>query len=159
MVGLLDRVYDGDVTIETLSTHGNLGLGTFDGVHGELIAFDGNFYRIAEDGVACKAPPTMKTPFAWVVPFEETFRFTLCDISKFETIGRQINQHLDSLNYIYAYQMSGSYSFVKYRSECCQPKPYRPLSETIESVTKKFSLEKNSRNNGWVYISTVFKRC
>ena len=49
---LLESHYDGEVTFEELAGHGNLGLGTFDAVDGEMIAVDGEFFRATPDGTA-----------------------------------------------------------------------------------------------------------
>lgn len=37
-------LYKGDTTIASLREHGDFGLGTFDGLDGEMVAFDGVFY-------------------------------------------------------------------------------------------------------------------
>jgi acetolactate decarboxylase len=47
---LLDGAYDGDVSFAQLSEHGDLGLGTLNGLDGEMIALDGRFYRADVDG-------------------------------------------------------------------------------------------------------------
>ena len=47
---LLDGAYDGDLTFAELAEHGDLGLGTLNGLDGEMIALDGEFYRADVDG-------------------------------------------------------------------------------------------------------------
>ena len=47
---LLDGAYDGDLTFAELAEHGDLGLGTLNGLDGEMIALDGRFYRADVDG-------------------------------------------------------------------------------------------------------------
>ncbi len=37
--------YDGIVTVEELKTHGDTGIGTFEGVNGEMIVLDGVVYQ------------------------------------------------------------------------------------------------------------------
>ncbi|MDE3226620.1 MAG: acetolactate decarboxylase, partial [Nitrospirota bacterium] len=41
---LMEGVYDGEVTYGELAKHGDFGLGTFNALDGEMIAFDGTFY-------------------------------------------------------------------------------------------------------------------
>ena len=38
------------VTVNELLQHGNIGLGTFEDVNGEMIVLDGECYRATEDG-------------------------------------------------------------------------------------------------------------
>src|SRR6476661_6799944 len=47
---LLEGAYDGDLTFAELAEHGDLGLGTLNGLDGEMIALDGRFYRADVDG-------------------------------------------------------------------------------------------------------------
>ena len=43
---LLEGVYDGDLTFEELKNQGDLGIGTFNALDGEMIGLDGEFYQI-----------------------------------------------------------------------------------------------------------------
>ena len=52
MGALLDGVYDGDVTIRELLQHGDFGLGTFNGLDGEMLVLDGVCYQLRGDGSA-----------------------------------------------------------------------------------------------------------
>ena len=58
MGALLDGVYDGDVTIRELLRHGDFGLGTFNGLDGEMLVLDGVCYQLRSDGSAQVAEPT-----------------------------------------------------------------------------------------------------
>ena len=44
------------ITVEELLRHGNIGLGTFEGVDGEMIVLDGHCYRATADGSVFEAP-------------------------------------------------------------------------------------------------------
>ena len=129
---LLAGVYDGDVTFEELSEHGDFGLGTFQALDGEMIALDGRFYQIRNDGVAYPADDAMKTPFA-VVTYFEADRSERLD--KCENYA-QLEQHLDALlpteNIFYAIKVDGVLDYVKARSVPKQDKPYPPLAEAIK---------------------------
>jgi acetolactate decarboxylase len=54
---LLDGAYDGDLTFAELAEHGDFGLGTLNGLDGEMIAIDGRFYRADVDGAVGRSPP------------------------------------------------------------------------------------------------------
>ena len=63
---LLEGVYDGDITFGELKEHGDFGLGTFNGLDGEMLELDGNVYQIKTDGVAYPVDESMSTPFSAV---------------------------------------------------------------------------------------------
>ncbi len=62
--------YDGSVKYGRLARNGDFGLGTFDKLDGEMVAFDGKFYQITADGAAHPVDPQMTTPYAAVTFFE-----------------------------------------------------------------------------------------
>src|SRR5436190_23592316 len=66
---LLAGGYDGDTTVGELLRHGGFGLGTFNGVDGEMMVLDGRVYRGTVDGRAHLVTRAEKTPFAVVTPF------------------------------------------------------------------------------------------
>jgi acetolactate decarboxylase len=41
---ILNGLYDGVITYRDLKEHGDFGIGTFEGLDGEMVALDGNFY-------------------------------------------------------------------------------------------------------------------
>ena len=63
---LLDGAYDGEVTFAELAAHGDLGLGTLNGLDGEMIALDGGFFRADVDGAIDEIDGGERTPFAVV---------------------------------------------------------------------------------------------
>ena len=67
---LLDGAYDGDLSFAELAEHGDLGLGTLNGLDGEMIALDGEFFRADVDGAIHPIPAEARTPFAVVTRFE-----------------------------------------------------------------------------------------
>src|SRR5215217_4121071 len=67
---LLHGAYLGDVTVAELARRGDLGLGTFDALDGELIAVDGVVLRANADGEVTPAEPGRRCPFAVVTRFE-----------------------------------------------------------------------------------------
>ena len=52
--------------IGTLREHGDFGLGTFEGLDGELVAVDGDFFRIRDDGALHPVDDEVLSPYAMV---------------------------------------------------------------------------------------------
>jgi acetolactate decarboxylase len=66
---LLDGAYDGDVTLAEVLGRGDLGLGTLNGLDGELIVLDGQAWKAEIDCTLVRPALSTKTPYAVVVPF------------------------------------------------------------------------------------------
>ena len=66
---LLQGVYDGNTSLQTLSENGNFGIGTLNGLDGELILLDGNFYQVRGDGKVYQPELSALSPFASVTYF------------------------------------------------------------------------------------------
>lgn len=59
---LLAGVYDGQLSNGDLKKQGNLGLGTFNALDGEMVVLDGQVYQVTVDGKVTVAPDAGKTP-------------------------------------------------------------------------------------------------
>jgi acetolactate decarboxylase len=129
---LLAGGYDGDTTVGELLRHGNFGLGTFNGVDGEMMVLDGRVYRGKTDGRAEPVSNKALTPFAVVVAFRPQGSKRLASGQSLE----QLEATLDALPYsasrILAARIDGRFEAVKIRSEPKQKPPYRPLAAVIK---------------------------
>ena len=61
--------YEPALTIGELKTHGTLGIGTFEGIGGELILIDGKAFNGSYSSEAVPVDDAEKTPFACVIPW------------------------------------------------------------------------------------------
>ena len=68
IAALLDGAYEGDLTFAELGEHGDLGLGTLNGLDGEMIALDGRFYRADVDGFVEPIPGALRAAPAPALP-------------------------------------------------------------------------------------------
>ncbi|CAN5459437.1 acetolactate decarboxylase [soil metagenome] len=128
---LLDGAYDGDISFGELAEHGNLGLGTLNGLDGEMIALGGRFYRADVDGVINEIDPETKTPFAVVVPFEAADEFDLPSAYSHQQLLDEIDRRSGPESRAWAFRIDGRFASVKARSVPRQQPPYRPLADVI----------------------------
>ncbi len=129
---LLDEVYDGNVTVEELKRHGDLGLGTFNKLDGELIGLDVEFYQVKADGIAYPADDLMKTPFAVVTFFDPDKTIVLKKALNFKQLELYLDNVLPTKNIFYAFRIEGTFQYVKARSVPGQNRPYPPLVEIVK---------------------------
>ncbi|MFZ1874720.1 MAG: acetolactate decarboxylase [Chania sp.] len=133
MSALLDGVYEGDITMAELLKHGNFGLGTFNHLDGELIAFDREVHQLLADGSARRAGLQQKTPFAVVTFFQPSVTLQVeKPISKAE-LHQYINQRMVSPNLFCALRVDGQFSHVETRTVQRQERPYKPMLEAIDA--------------------------
>ena len=129
---LLDEVYDGNVTFKELKKHGDLGLGTFNNLDGEMIGLDGVFYQIKADGIAYPVDDLMETPFAVVTFFEPDKTIVLKKSVNYKQLEQYLDNALPTKNIFYAFKIEGTFKYVKTRSVPGQNKPYQPLVEIVK---------------------------
>jgi acetolactate decarboxylase len=123
---LLEGVYDGSMTYGELRRHGDFGLGTFNALDGEMIAFDGGFYHVKADGVAYP-------PFASVLFFRPTLRRPLRGPLDYEHFRTLVDGLMEGPNLFYAVRVDGLFASVNARSVPRQEKPYPPLAEVAKT--------------------------
>jgi acetolactate decarboxylase len=137
IAALLEGAYEGDLTFAELAEHGDLGLGTLNGLDGEMIALDGRFYRADVDGAVHEIDGSARTPFAVVVPFEAAVDVgTVADDLQHLLAG--IDAHADSP--ACAIRFDGEFELVRARSVPRQEPPYRPLAE-VAAQQRVFDFE------------------
>ena len=129
---LLVGVYDGDLTFKELEKFGDLGLGTFNGLDGEMIAVDGDFYQIKVDGVAYPVAGDTKTPFSVVTFFDPDETFVLDKTVNYEQLKSTLDGVIPTENIFYAVKIDGVFNYIKTRSVPGQKKPYPPLVDVVK---------------------------
>jgi len=126
---LVEGVYDGNLAIGELKKHGDLGLGTFDALDGELVMLDGRVYRIGADGKAEEVADEETTPFATVTFFEADHTGSLEGLFDLARVEEMLDKVLPTKNIPYAVRIEGTFARVKTRSIPKQAKPYPRLAE------------------------------
>ena len=129
---ILGGVYDGVMTYEALKGYGDFGIGTFTGLDGEMMAFDGNYYQVKADGIAYPVSGSVETPFASVTFFDADYEEILPVGIDYEGLKEFLNGILPTENTFYAIRVEGAFSYMKTRSVPAQTKPYPPLVEVTK---------------------------
>jgi acetolactate decarboxylase len=128
---LIQGAYDGDVTFGDLAAHGDLGLGTLNGLDGEMIAVDGRFYRANVEGAINEVSPSARTPFAVVVFFSPTAELALDTALSQDELLARLDEQVPTGAESWAVRIDGSFEAVRARSVPRQQPPYRPLAEVV----------------------------
>ena len=134
--------YDGFITICELKNKGNIGIGTFDGLDGEMIMLDGVVYKASADGSVTVMEDDAKTPFANVT-------FASDDLSKNVTARtmKELSDELDrtvaseGINYVHFVRLNGIFDSIRVRSVPKQKRPYRKLVDALSSEQVEWTLK------------------
>lgn len=127
---LLEGAFEGDVTFEELAEHGDLGLGTLNGLDGEMIAVDGHFFRADVDGLCEEVAPQERTPFAALCWFEASLELDLGPMDYADVLAALDRVAADP-EASCAIRIDGEFERIRARSVPRQLPPYRPLSEVV----------------------------
>ncbi len=142
---LLEGVYDGETTLKELKRHGDLGLGTFNALDGEMLMLDSKIYQIKVNGNAYLGSDSLKTPFSVVTFFEEDTSIILDSALDYKSLEQFLDNFIPTKNLIYAIKIEGLFKHIRTRSVPAQEKPYPPLTEVVKSQSEfEFSNEKGT---------------
>jgi acetolactate decarboxylase len=128
---LLGGAFDGDVSLSEILERGDLGLGTLNGLDGELIVVDGQAWKADPDCTLIRAPAASKTPYAVVVPFSPGARITLQGPLPYEDLEGAVGHRLEGMTRPIAVRIDGHFERVRVRSVPKQRRPYPPLAEAL----------------------------
>jgi acetolactate decarboxylase len=124
--------YDGQITLSELKQRGDFGLGTFQGLDGEMVALDGEFYQVKVDGRVHLVNKAEGIPFAQVTFFDTDKTFTVDNELNYTDLSEYLDKLLSSKNIFYAVKISGLFKYVKTRSVPKQAKPYPGLEQAVK---------------------------
>lgn len=127
--------FQGAMTVAELSRHGDFGIGTFDGLDGEMVMLSGRVYQVRSDGEVLRAGPRMTTPFAAVTRFAARRRLTISQPLTYAQFVAMLDPLLPSKNYFYAIKVEGEFRGLTARSVPRQQPPYPALAAVLAQQT------------------------
>lgn len=125
---LLQGIYDGSYPIGELPNLGEIGIGTFNALDGEMIMLNDTVFQVISTGEVKIPGKDLMTPFAAVSDWETDTTFTLKNAT-YESLKTNFDSYFPTKNIFYAVKINGLFSYVKTRSVPKQVKPYPPLAE------------------------------
>jgi acetolactate decarboxylase len=137
---LLAGLMDGVTTVGDLLRHGNIGLGTYQAVDGEMVILDGKAYQVRADGTVHLMPPGARSPFAAVSTLDVDQTVALNAPYDMKALLAYLDTQLPSLNYFYVMRLDGEFAHVKTRSVPRQHKPY-PFLTTVAATQPVFDMD------------------
>lgn len=133
--GLTFGDYNGSLSAKEVKALGDIGIGTFDGLDGELVMLDGVIYRAAGDGSVEAVADEETIPFCDVTFFDSDKSQTVTNVQDISELKEALDQKVSEFgsNRFYMVRIDGSFKEMNVRSELAQTKPYEHLAKVLET--------------------------
>jgi len=128
---IVEGLYEGCVSVAELQAHGDFGLGTFDGLDGELVMLDGRCFRARGDGAVSLAGPTDLTPFAVVTRFHADRTEAVDDVLSLSALESRLDGFRSGDNLFVGLRAHGTFESLHLRA-ACRSESSVPLVEATE---------------------------
>ena len=113
-VALVEGINSGSISSSTLLEHGDFGLGTFDGLDGEMVILDGGIYQAS--GSARRRSDEFPVPFASVTQYCEEAVFQINQIASLADVEVACDRYRPSDNLFYALRLDGVFGNIHARA-------------------------------------------
>jgi acetolactate decarboxylase len=111
---LVEGVYGGSVPSSTLLENGDFGVGTFEGLDGEMVILDGEIYQAA--GTVRRRSDDFLVPFASITHFREDAVVQIEKVASLKDIELACDPHRVSDNLFYAVRVDGVFDTIHARA-------------------------------------------
>ncbi|ARQ05687.1 acetolactate decarboxylase [Macrococcoides canis] len=132
MGALVGGMFEGTFKIGDILHSGDYGIGTLDGLNGELIILEGKPYLIDSEGTVREVANDETTPFASVIQFNATHTLNYDKKMNKEQLDEIILNEIKGMNYFHAVKITGKFKLIKARSVKKQQEPYPKLVEAVK---------------------------
>jgi acetolactate decarboxylase len=109
-------VYNGVVTVGDLKQHGDFGLGTYEGLDGEMLALNSRFYQVRSTGRVTEPSDDAKVPFGVITAFRAQRELTIEQIDGFADLAAQLDRMRRTENLFYAARIDGRFTRIRVRA-------------------------------------------
>lgn len=123
--------YESEQTVADIKKHGNFGIGTFQGLDGEMFVREGRVWQIPVTGEPRLMPDNTGVPFCQVTQFEPDLLLKFKYVKDYADFQSRLLKELPGPDMMYAVHVKGDFQFVKARSVPKSEKPFPTLAEVI----------------------------
>jgi acetolactate decarboxylase len=125
----VNKVFDGHLTVKALKEHGDVGLGSFDFLDGELVMLDGVAYRIRENGEITTGADDDQIVYADAAFFNKDASFSIDESITFPDLASKLDEKKKSPQYFYIYKIHGTFKHIKLGGV---PKVEKPFTDGLD---------------------------
>lgn len=124
--------FDSLISFKDLRKQGDFGVGTLQGLDGELVILDGKGWQARYDGKIVPVSDKATLPFAVVTHFRPQLKAKVSKRTEYSALVKQLDSLLPTRNAPVAIKINGRFSVLKARSVPRQERPYPTLAEVVK---------------------------
>jgi acetolactate decarboxylase len=132
LTGLEHGIFYPVVTVGALKQHGNVGVGAFEAMDGELILIDGESFNAMYDGKVVPVDDQTAITYSAVAFFNANRTVPLQNVASYELLRQDIEKLLPNRNIFYVFKIYGTFNYLKVRSTAKQEKPYPGVAVVVK---------------------------
>ncbi|MGV8905528.1 MAG: acetolactate decarboxylase [Acetobacterium sp.] len=129
---LLAGNYEGFKSFAEVKEHGDVGIGTFNALDGEMVMIDNTVYKVKASGAVEVVADTDTTPFAAVSYFDNDVTQQLTVTASLDALEQELDKLIVNKDLFYIFRVDATFNTIKTRSVPLQEKPYPVLSEAVK---------------------------
>ena len=129
---LMAGMFEGTFPIEELLQKGNIGIGTFHGLDGELVLIDGTAYQVKVDGAVLETNLPKHIPYAAVTHFDGENALEITSHHTKDEFQEEMVKAFATENTFQAIKATGTFNNMFCRSVAKQEEPYPRLVEVAK---------------------------
>lgn len=124
--------FGGIISVGELKQHGDFGLGTYQGLDGEMIVANGSVYQAKSDGKVSLAGDNASVPFAEVTYFHADKTVDLSGSYNYSQLVSALNAYIPPNGTFYAIRIDGNFAYMKVRAAPGEEPPYTSLTDALK---------------------------
>lgn len=133
---LLSSLFEGSITFKEILHYGDFGIGTLNGLDGEVIILNGVPYTVRADGSAYVVDKTEHCPIIITTFFKKEFILPIDTLVSFSQLKEKLNSLFPTENIFYPIKITGEFKNITTRSIAKQNKPYKPVGNLVDEMVK-----------------------
>ncbi len=130
------------VTVGAFLQHGDIGLGTFEDVNGEMITLDGKCYRAQADGTVIEIGADVGIPFAVTTFFRNDENIPITDVKDLDALKQLLDLKIEEdfgLNSMHVVRIDGTFSEISARSVSAYRAQHVSLKDILQMKQQEFA--------------------
>jgi len=120
-------------TVGQMKQHGNIGVGAFEGMDGELLILDGQAYNAMYSGKVVAVEDNSPIVYGAVARLSADRTESLKNIASYEQLQKSLEMLLPNKNIFYVFKIQATFNSLKVRSTAKQEKPYQGLAVVVKN--------------------------
>lgn len=117
-------VLEGNMKVGELKEHGDMGMGTFNKMNGEMIILDHIVYRISADGKVVQPDDETMIPYSIITFYHQDDTLFMKGEINYQSLKAFVDRRIPSRNFFYAFRINGDFDYVRCGGAATQEKPY-----------------------------------